>query len=94
MNDMKGRVDTLPGLARMVIGVAASIGRKAVLNPDLQAPEAEDIIKTLDVAFTAYTSLKGIGDPEEKTDAEAAHVRMVLHQVRLLSSTYGIQVTP
>ncbi len=92
------RMDTIPGMSRMMIGVACSVGKKAILTSTLTSQEAERTISALTITITAYEQLvctgrvgpleallKGLEPAEQADYAQAKHYR------RALQGVYGAQ---
>jgi hypothetical protein len=91
------QMNTIPGMARMMIGVAANVGRKAVLNPLLTGNEAEQTLQALRMTIDAYEGIIRLGQNGSAayiakttlTEAEASDYTSARHSLRMLAAVHG-----
>jgi hypothetical protein len=95
------RLDTVPGLARTMIGVASTLGRKAALDPTLSRTQGEEAIETLRIVLKAYEALIMVERPSVSMNGalnaldapEKADYDGVKHQLVLLRAVYSPQAS-
>jgi hypothetical protein len=92
---IKQQMNTVPGMARQMIGVAAGIGRKALLDPSQK--DAQDTISALKITIEAYEALimlsPGNGTVTYRVNqlesAEQEDYHSTKHALRTLRALHG-----